>query len=420
MSSLEKLAEHAEAEGDDLALLLIDLSNLRHINHQHSFSIGDVLLSETDAQLRAMANRDGTVFRISSHIFAVIIPRVAQLALLPVIIGRMRSELEKALEMDAHLMPVRLQFGVGLNRGGELSALLTLAAAEAHLEAQRSGQSGDLDDFLGTESDQDMQISQLIQPFAKSLRDSEFQLYYQPKVDSFTGQLLGAEALLRWPDPQRGFISPEVAIQVAEMSNRIFDLTKWVAHTAARQHRDWSEAGVVVPLSINIPPSILTRPDLSAMLEGAAHIWNVPEELLTLEITEQGLINDAQAATRAMERLKGKGFRISIDDFGTGYSSLSYFHDIPASELKIDRSFVMRLLDSERDRGIVRTICDLARIFNMKIVAEGVEDGATLQVLREVGCDVLQGFGVSRPMPAKDFVEWLASWDKLAALETPV
>lgn len=414
---LQELGERAEAGADDLALVLVDLSNLRHINHQHAFSIGDALLEELEAQLFAMATRDRTVFRISSHTYAVIMPQVAQVALLPVVIGRMRSLLEKALEMDADLMPARLLFGVGVNRGGSQSALLTLTAAEAHLAALRSGSYGDLDDFLVSDVDEETQLNQLLQPFATALQNNEFALFYQAKVDAHSGQLVGAEALFRWPDPKRGFISPELSIQVAETSNRIFELTKWVVHTAARQHQEWFEAGIVVPLSVNIPPSILTRPDLSAMLEGALHIWNMPEAQLTLEITEQGLIHDPKKATKAMKLLRDKGFKISIDDFGTGYSSLSYFHDIPATELKIDRSFVIRLAHSVKDQGIVKTIRELAGIFDMQVVAEGVEDMVTLNLLRDLGCDVIQGFGVSRPMPAAEFVDWLGSWDKLESFE---
>lgn len=416
LDRLQALSAIAHEDTHDLALVLVDLHNLRQINHQHAFSLGDALLEEMGKQLANMANREATVFRIASHTFAVILPKVKQLALIPAIIGRMRDTLEDAMELDAQLIPAKLLFAVALNRAGSHSALLTLASAEEHLASLRAGNIQDLDIVLGAAAKTEDPLKQLVQPFSTALRDSKLMLFYQPQVDSTSGEVTGAEALLRWIDKQHGFISPETAVQLAEANNKIFDLTKWVAHTAARQHRDWSNAGLVIPLSINLPPSILTRPDLGVMLDGAARIWDMHPGQMTLEITEQGLMHDPQAGTRAMERLRELGFNISIDDFGTGYSSLSYFHDVPATELKVDRSFVGRLAHSVQDQGIVRTVSELARIFDMRVVAEGVEDAATFNALGALGCDILQGFGISRPIPPDDFAAWHPTWDKLVSL----
>lgn len=413
---MERLVGLCTAAGEneyDLGLLLVDLKNLRQINHQHAFSIGDAVLTELSSQLQDLASQEHTVFRISSHTFAVILPRIAQVALLPMVIARIRDALEEAIKMDVHMTPATLLFGAALNRSGEKSALLTLTMAERHLAALRDGHIDDFDSSLFEYESLDNQIqdiSTLLQPFNAALRENAFLLFYQPKVSASTGELVGAEALFRWNDPQRGFVSPELAMQVAESARLIFDVTKWVVHAAARQYKTWAADGFVVPISVNIPPSILARPDLEAMLQGAISIWSMPAEAMTLEITEQGLVMDAQAGTRAMQRLRDAGFKVSIDDFGTGYSSLSYFHEVPATELKIDRSFVQRLNSSPEDEGIVRAVAELAKIFRMKLVAEGVEDFETLERLRELGCDHVQGFGVSRPKPAEQFETWAKDW----------
>jgi diguanylate cyclase (GGDEF)-like protein len=414
LDRLEQLGAGAGSSTVDLGLLLVDITNLREINHRHAFDIGDAVLAETGRQLEELAPAEDTVFRIASHTFAIILPTVTQAALLTVVIGRMRTALEEALELDGYLTAAEFLIAVALNRAGRLSPLLTLARAEEHLAALRRGDGRELSEVL---EESQARPDDLIRPFTEALHDNDFLLYYQPKVAIDSGQLAGAEALLRWYNPVRGWISPEVAVQIAEDIQRSFELTKWVVHAAARQHREWARQGRDVPLSVNIPASLIDRPDLPTMINGALKIWDMPPARMTLEITEQAFVRDAEAGLEIMAQLRDLGCRIAIDDFGTGYSSLSYFRDIPASELKVDRSFVSRVLLSREDEGLVRTIVELAGIFGMRVVAEGLEDADTLARLSDLGCDTVQGFGISRPLAAADFCAWADRWEGNAALQ---
>ena len=414
LERLDQLAALAGSEAPDLGLLLVDIANLREINHRHAFDIGDAVLAETERQLAELAPAEDTVFRIASHTFAVILPTVTQPELLPVVVGRMRTALEEALELDGYLTAAELLIAIALNRACRLSPLLTLARAEEHLAALRRGDGRELSDVL---ADSEARPDDLIRPFTEALHDNDFLLYYQPKVAIDSGGLVGAEALLRWHNAERGWIPPEVAVQIAEDIQRSFELTKWVVHAAARQHREWSRAGRDVPLSVNLPASLIDRADLPGMINGALKIWDMPPARLTLEITEQAFMRDAEAGLRIMAQLRDLGCRISIDDFGTGYSSLAYFRDIPAAELKVDRSFGTRLLLSPQDAGLVRTIVELAQIFGMRVVAEGLEDADTLACLRSIGCEIAQGFGIARPLPPAEFTAWADCWEGSAALE---
>ncbi|MHA7815771.1 MAG: putative bifunctional diguanylate cyclase/phosphodiesterase [Pseudohaliea sp.] len=411
---LQRLDQLAACGGAaDLGLLLVDITNLREINHRHAYDIGDAVLAETARELEDHARAEDTVFRIASHTFAVILPTVTEPALLPVVIGRLRGALEEALQVDGYLTAAECLIAVALNRAGRLSALLTLARAEEHLAALRRGDGRELSEVL---EESQARPDDLIRPFTEALHDNDFLLYYQPKVAIGSGQLAGAEALLRWHDPERGWISPEVAVQIAEDIQRSFELTKWVVHAAARQYREWAREGRDVPLSVNIPASLIDRADLPAMINAALKIWDMPPAHMTLEITEQAFMRDAKAGLAIMTQLRQLGCRISIDDFGTGYSSLAYFRDIPACELKVDRSFVSRLLHSPQDEGLVGTIVALAKIFGMRVVAEGLEDADTLDRLSALGCEVAQGFGIARPLAAADFTAWADRWEGSAAL----
>lgn len=237
-----------------------------------------------------------------------------------------------------------------------------------------------------------------------AIETGELYLNYQPKVECCSGRVAGAEALMRWTDPDFGPISPEVFIDLAESTGAISTLTYFAVQSAARELSAWRKILGNINIAINVTPSIVKSRDIVEVLKNATEIWGVPAECITVEITESALMenkNDSHAVLMAIREL---GARISIDDFGTGYSSLAYLKELPADELKIDRSFVMGMLNDRADHKIVQHVINLAKSFDLRVVAEGVETKAQFEAVRDLGCDYAQGYYFCKPTSAEDFL----------------
>ncbi|MEX1266064.1 MAG: EAL domain-containing protein, partial [Woeseia sp.] len=242
---------------------------------------------------------------------------------------------------------------------------------------------------------------------AHAVRDSDLELHYQPKIDLQTNEICGVEALMRWFSPTWGQVPPARFFAVAEGTDLLAPMTRYALNAALRCAVLWRRDGNDIGIAVNLPASLLLDAELVDMIRSLLSIWNIPASLLTLEITESSIMTDVEASFATMNRLKELGARISIDDFGTGFSSFSYFQSIPADELKIDRTFVTGMVTNPADRHLVETMLNLAHRFGMTVVAEGIEDEATLTALRDAGCDVGQGFHIARPMPQVKFDAWL-------------
>ena len=242
----------------------------------------------------------------------------------------------------------------------------------------------------------------------RAIDEGELSLCYQPKVDLRNGTTIGAEALARWTHPEHGFVPPDEFIEVAEETGLIEPLTKWVVKTALEQIVTWNRQGVVLAVSINLSAKSLHDENLPVILSEAVKAHNVPHWQLVLEITESAIMVDAGRAMAVLEQLAGMGFSLSIDDFGTGYSSLGYLSRMPVHELKIDRTFVMDMIDDHNNGVIVRSTIDLAHNLGLKVVAEGIETEGHIAKLEALGCDVGQGYLISKPLTPEAFGEWLA------------
>ncbi len=240
---------------------------------------------------------------------------------------------------------------------------------------------------------------------AAGLEDGEFELRFQPKVTASTLEPTGAETLLRWNNPRLGPVPPQRFIDVADGTEQIDELSRFVLHGAAQAATAWP--GTDLTVAVNLTPSTLESGSIAHELESAAAIWGMEMNRFTVEITENGVVAAGGNALSALEALRDVGVRVSIDDFGTGNSSLAYFKNIPADELKIDKSFVIDMHQSESSTRLVRTIIDLAHSFGLTVVAEGVESEVVARKLQELGCDVLQGYYFARPLPQSEFVEFL-------------
>lgn len=254
----------------------------------------------------------------------------------------------------------------------------------------------DADTYLGVEV-----------PLREAIRANQLEVFYQPQVNLSTGKCHAAEGLLRWTHPDRGVISPPTIIRVAESNGMIGGLTTWVMQTVLRQQAEWRRAGVDLEAGINLSTITLVDTDLPDVLAQAMGTWDTNPAKVTLEITESATIDDVDQSLDVMHRLKKLGARLSVDDFGTGYSSLSYVKNFPLDELKIDKSFIQHMRTSKSDQQIVRSVIDLAHNFELKVVAEGVEDEATFNDLREMGCDLAQGYLMSPALRSADLLNWL-------------
>ncbi len=239
------------------------------------------------------------------------------------------------------------------------------------------------------------------------LQNSEFHLCYQPKLDARTLRPCGGEALLRWANPRIGAVSPDRFIVAAERTGMIDELTTFCLHSAARDAAEWRAHGHELTVAVNLSPIVIEKGNIVSTIEHVAAIWGIGMDQFTAEVTENGIISTAGTALGVLHELREAGVRVSIDDFGTGNSSLAYFKDIPANEVKIDKSFVFAMLDDNASHRLVRSIIDLAHSFNLEVVAEGVENETCAENLRRYGCDVLQGFLYSKPLSQADFLDYL-------------
>jgi len=247
---------------------------------------------------------------------------------------------------------------------------------------------------------------------ANALEHGDLVMNYQPKLSLPGLEVVGCEALMRWNRPDVGNVSPEIFIDVAEMTGQIDPLTRFAFHRALRQLGEWPKSLGDLGVAVNVTPSIICNPELVEAIRGAAGLWSVPLERLTVEVTENALMVDRERSHRVLMDLRELGVHVSIDDFGTGYSSLSYLKQLPADELKIDKSFVMNMLEDEGDARIVAQVVALGHSFGLKVVAEGVESAEIASRLGAMGCDYVQGYHYAKPLTPQDFPAWVRDWRK--------
>jgi diguanylate cyclase (GGDEF)-like protein len=247
---------------------------------------------------------------------------------------------------------------------------------------------------------------------ANALEHGDLVLNYQPKLSLPKLEVVGCEALMRWNRPDAGNVPPDIFIDLAEMTGQIDPLTRFAFHRALRQLGEWPRALGPLGVAVNVTPSIVCNPELVEAIRGAAGLWSVPLDRLTVEVTENALMVDRERSHRVLTELREMGVRVSIDDFGTGYSSLSYLKQLPADELKIDKSFVMNMLADEADARIVAQVVALGHSFSLEVVAEGVESAEIAARLAAMGCDYVQGYHYAKPLPPKEFSAWTADWRK--------
>ncbi|MBF0219763.1 MAG: bifunctional diguanylate cyclase/phosphodiesterase [Gammaproteobacteria bacterium] len=392
-----------------IALLIIDISAFHRINLIHGYQTGDALLYQFATLLEKVRRPQDHCARIGDDQFALILRNImnqghARLAAMKVL-----KLLEKPMEVKDKQFTLNVHIGAALcpEDASESNHLLK-SAERALLIAKKSG---NLIEFNCLAHEEEINENWGIEVELEDAIDkSQLVTYYQAKISLESGRPMGAEALIRWNSPNRGFVSPDVFIPIAESMGFIKPMTNWLLNNVLRQSQSWSNRWGVLTVSINVPPQLLLEPDFFDMIRSALKLWPSKHIQLCLEIIERSFVSDTEHCFSLLNELRALGVKISIDDFGTGYSSLSYFKSIPADELKIDKSFLANIPEDIDNVNLIRLIIHLAHSFNMHVVAEGVEDIKTAATLRKLACDQVQGYLFSKPLPQAEFIKFLENY----------
>ena len=394
------LAAAVAREGTRPALVLLDLDRFREVNDTLGHDRGDELVCQMADRLTRLVGPSDVVARIGGDDFAVLLADVDGVESAVVHAEVLRRALCAPVPMPGVDVVLGARGGVSVHGVDAEDGPTMLRHADVATEAAKLAHVG-IRAYDPAQDEHSEQRLGLIADLSRALAEGELLLHYQPKCD-LAGRVLGVEALVRWQHPQRGLVPPMEFIPVAERTGLVHPLTEQVLDLALAQARAWADAGLVVPVAVNISTRSLLQPGFAEQVLTALGIHGVPAERLGLEITETTIMEDPETALEVLCRLAAAGVRLSIDDFGTGYSSLAYLKRLPVHELKIDRTFVAALTSSDRDRVIVDSTIALGNRLGLEVVAEGVEDVETLAELDRLGCRVAQGYLLGRPVPAAE------------------
>ena len=396
----------ARREPCKLAVLFVDLDGFKPINDMLGHAVGDEVLKEAARRLRTATRDSDTVARIGGDEFVLLAEDVSDVADCASLANRVIQVLAQPLEVQGHQVTLSGSVGVALYpEHGDRMKLVQNADAAMYTAKRAGGNTYALFESRMNEGLQE-QLS-LQHDLRHALERGELQLHYQPKIDARLGRLQGVEALLRWHHPTRGMVGPNVFIPIAERFGLINGLGNWVIEESCRQMRVWADEGLSMNVAINLSVHQLRTEELVPRIESALARYQVMPSQLLCEITESVAMEDIESTQRAFEALSRIGVYLSIDDFGTGYSSLSYLRQLPARQLKIDRSFVADIEVRPDARAIVGAVIQLAHQLGLRVVAEGVETEGQRDILLVLQCDELQGYLLARPMAVEALDDWL-------------
>ncbi|SDJ35063.1 putative bifunctional diguanylate cyclase/phosphodiesterase [Billgrantia gudaonensis] len=417
---IQDAIQHAERTGGDLAVCSLDLDHFKAINDRLGESAGNLLLSALAQRLSHLLGGDEVLARIGGDEFVVVMHRRAEHAFL----DRLQCAIRQPILIGDQ--SVRMSASLGVTHypcdavDGEV---LLRHATQAMYRAKQRGR--DTYHCFDPDLDQALQVRQeRRRRFAQAIDGDELRLHYQPQVDMASGEVVGVEALVRWQHPQEGLLAPGQFLPDIAGTSLEVDLGEWVLSQALCQLQAWREAGITLPVSVNISPAHLLQeafPErLAVLLEGNPQ---VPARLLNLEVLETAAMHDVDTAMAVIRRCQTLGVHVAIDDFGTGFSSLTYLRQLPVDLIKIDKSFVRDMLTDPGDMAIIESIIYMANRFDRAMLAEGVESLEHARALFRVGCTLAQGFGIARPMPATHVPKWLDEWplrQEWADLQRPI
>jgi diguanylate cyclase (GGDEF)-like protein len=402
----------AQAEGaadPSVAVVMLDLDRFKHVNDVLGYRVGDLLLCRVGERLsQQMVRGNDLVARLGGDEFAVLL-RQGDAALALSVAQRIGSAFDEPLTLEENTVDMGAGIGMACWPQHAADADTLLSRAEIAMYAAKRRTQGPLMYDPSNDATSTQTLS-LLTELRRAVDLGELRLYLQPKLMLDTGRIGGAETLVRWLHPTRGLVPPMAFIPFAEQTGFIRALTIWVFEEAARHWLALQAEGISLVLSVNLSTRDLLDPELPQKFDALLVKHRVPAEAFCLEITESAIMDDPQRALATLNKLSGLGFKLSIDDFGTGYSSLAYLKRLPVDELKIDKSFVMSMVEDLDDAKIVRSTIDLAHNLGLTVVAEGVETAKVWDALRDLECDEAQGYHMGKPMPANEFNTWSMAW----------
>jgi diguanylate cyclase (GGDEF)-like protein len=394
--------------GIGVAVMILDINQFKMYNDSLGHDAGDELLRQVAERLQKVLRDSDTLARLGGDEFGIVLPMLkdAEKAVERVS-GQVMSALSSPFSFKQKELCLSSAIGIALfPKHGEDAHTLASHAESAMYRAKWNSVP-----YLVYESDTSLSATEHLQLSGQlhgALDREEFELHYQPKIDLVSDRICGAEALLRWQHPQQGLVPPKHFIPVAEQLGMIAPITDWVLNTALEQSKRWSANGRSMPISINVSARSFQSPGLVDGIRRALENAGVDGSALEVEITEGTLMADLDQGAYILNKLSELGVSIAIDDFGTGYTSLSYLKRLPINTLKIDQSFLADMANNPEDVGIVRSIIELGHNLHCKVIAEGVEDEVVRERLKQLGCDLVQGFHISEPLPGEGFREWLS------------
>jgi diguanylate cyclase (GGDEF)-like protein len=419
---LDEALSRARRTAGEVAVLFVDFDNFKRINDSVGHHAADIVLRQLADLLRQIVRstdvvslqradeEDAVVSRLGGDEFVILLPSTRDRFTPGVVAQRILWYLSQPMRAAEHELFVTASIGIAtFPEDGESGEMLLRNADAAMYHAKQLGKAGYqyYSEAMNAASAERLALEGGLR---RAIEQEHLELHYQPQVDPLTGRIIGAEALLRWNDPQRGYVSPATFIPLAEETGLILAMSEWTLNQACFQATEWQRAGLpAVPISVNVSGVQFSRQDLCGMVRRALALSGLAPALLGVEITETAMMSVRERAVTLLQELRALGVRISLDDFGTGYSSLSYLKRFPINMLKIDRSFVSEILSDAQTASITEAIITMAHVLGLRVVAEGVEQAGEVELLTRWKCDVIQGYYYSRPVPAEQFSALLAS-----------
>lgn len=402
----------------NFSIFLVDLDNFKFFNDQYGHLVGDKMVAEVGNRLRTMMRDIDLVARLDGDEFVVIQRDVDETVCAEEVASRIMSVATAPYEYRGFTLKTAVSVGISsfpddvhVQQDEQmLGEEMVNNAAVALQEAKSNGKN----QYRLFNEKMRLRLTariRLEQDLKIAMQDSQFEVYYQPKINIHTRQCTGAEALVRWRHPVNGFVSPEAFVPVAEETGLIIELGAWILQTACIKTRELQDLGYEgLNVAVNISAVQFTDGNLLPMVSKALEESGLSPELLELEITESAVMHDPEEVISSLHELSEHGMKLAIDDFGTGYSSLAYLKRFPVNTLKIDRAFITDISSDNDDVAIVEAVLGLGKHFNMKVVAEGVEDEEQLNFLKSQGCDIAQGYFISKPLSSEQYTHWLERW----------
>mgnify|MGYP003654656281 FL=1 len=404
---IQESIQHAEAKQLPLAVCSLDIDFFKNINDRLGACVGDSLLASFSQRISHLLFGDDVLARVGGDEFVLLLHHGVD----DDFFEKLLASIRQPLMIDGQSIHLTASLGVTLYPNDHVQGdVLLRHANQAMYRAKQRGR--DTYHFFDPHHDRLLQVRhEQRQRFVDALNHNELCLYYQPQIDMRSGNVVGVEALIRWQHPDEGLLAPGQFLPIIDTTPLEAELGEWVIEQALRQLTEWHAQDITLPINVNISPTHLLMSNFSQRLgELLAQHPDVPPSMLKLEVLESAAMHDIQAALQNMSRCQELGVSFAIDDFGTGFSSLTHLRQLPVNLIKIDQSFVRDMLSDQDDMAIVESVIYMANRFKRPMLAEGVETLEHAKALMALGCELAQGYGIARPMPAKDLPAWLARW----------